>query len=234
MIIRNASLGQFKKNPYVIGSTSANFYTPVYAIHPNKVMSYVINDVYTYNKPYNTAKNLGAELNTYSSLFESLREVIVPRTYVFGYKENDYILNCLKGYLSDSDDNILLLLCSNDYKSCFNDDNTIAKEKLTLFVSQELLNNEIYKNLLRKLNSEFIDPCHAMGIDVTYTNSERIENHVYKNEFKVEYSSLTDLHEHLNTQPAEIYNFQIADYQIIHEGETEQEIEPETPDDLPW
>ena len=91
-----------------------------------------------------------------------------------------------------------------------------------MFVSNEFITNEIYKNVYKKVDAEIIQKCLLLNIDVFFTSSEKITNSVYQNEFEVSYNNLTELHEHLNSGIGNNLFFDESIYHQLPEEETEE------------
>lgn len=205
MIIKNHIYGEFKANPFIIGTTNKNNYFPIYAVfeeaamnEPDNMLSeHVIDNIFLYKKPYNECyKKTG--IGRYNDLFSVLSDSGKIRVYVFTFNEVPYYLNCLKGYIADKDDNILLILTTNSF-NIFDRNDKLNTECLKLFVSNELITNELYKNLFKKINSEYIQYCYENDIEVVFTNSLKIQKEVYSNDFDVSFNTLEELNNHLNS-----------------------------------
>jgi len=216
MIIRNYIYGQFKANPFVIGTTNRNEYFPVYTIfenqalnnNENKLSEHLINNIFLYKKPENqTHTKVGT--GRYDDLFTVLRDSGKVRVYTFVYNEVNYYLNCIKGYIADENDNILLILTTNSFNIFKEDTGDLKTNHLKLYVSNELVINEIYKNLFKKINSEYIEYCYNNDIEVVFTNSKKIQKAVYSNDFNVKFNNLEELNIHLKSGVGEnlFYNY---------------------------
>jgi hypothetical protein len=206
MIIRNYIYGRFEANPFVIGTTNRNEYFPVYAIFENQAFNYsenklsehLINDIFLYKKPQNnTYTKVG--IRRYDDLFTVLKDSGKINVYTFVYNEVNYYLNCLKGYIADENDNILLILTTNSFNIFKEYTGDLKTDNLKLYVSNELIINEKYKNLFKKINSEYIQYCYNNNIEVVFTNSEKIQKTVYSNDFNVEFNNLEELNNHLKS-----------------------------------
>ena len=73
----------------------------------------------------------------YDDLFNVLKEYVEPKVYSFTVNDETHYLTCLKGYIADKDDNILLLLGTKDIDIYYPYD-VLKVEKLKLFI---LFNN---------------------------------------------------------------------------------------------
>lgn len=217
MILEKRVYGNFQGNPFIIGSTVKNQYFPIYAVsmvssnvNRSDILYYngdplseeLLPNVFLYKKPLNVTNERYANLNKYADLFYHLSTTVKPSSYEFTYSDVSYFLNCNKGYLADSDDNILLCLCTKD-KNVFDNEGKLIFSNLRLFISNRLIKEEKYKNVYKKILIEYIDYCYQNNIDVFFTTSENIENQIFKNDFVVEYSNLTELNNHLNSNIGE-------------------------------
>lgn len=204
MIIRNHIYGEFDANPFVIGTTNKNDYFPIYSVFendnngPDNLLSeHIVDEIFLYKKPSNfcyTKTGIGR----YGDLFSVLSDSGKVRVYAFTHNEVPYYLNCMKGYIADKDDNILLILTTNSY-DVFDRNDKLNFKCLKLFVSNELVVNEIYKNLFKKINSEYLQYCYENDIEVVFTNSLKIQKEVYSNDFDVSFNNLEELNNHLNS-----------------------------------
>lgn len=225
MILTNNIYGNFKGNDFIIGSTNSNEYFPVYITFEEKrnsnyyyyeddfenrlselVLSNDTNNVYLYRKPERVKLHHNNLYDDYSSLFKSLERDTALGKYMFTYHDVQYHIGVMKGYLVDVNDNILMMLTTNKY-DIFDGDN-LKKEHLKLYVSTELIRNEIYTNFYKRLYKDYITLFYNEDIDVIFTTSSKIEEAVFKNDFRIEYDNLTQLNEILNILPYEIINHQ--------------------------
>ena len=248
MIIRDYNYGNFEGNPFVIGTTSKNKFFPVYALFENQrrndyyssndsincLSEHLVRDVFMYRKPDNKAIRNYANYTRYPDMINSLQTSGKPEVFQFLVNDEPHFINIMKGYISDKFDNILMLLtCKSEFikpnqmtltadifKSNYSEE--LNNEKLQLFVSNEFITNEIYKNVYKKVDAEIIQKCLLLNIDVFFTSSEKITNSVYQNEFEVSYNNLTELHEHLNSGIGNNLFFDESIYHQLPEEETEE------------
>ena len=201
MIVNQYNWGTFKGNPFVIGTTDLNEYFPVYTIGSDNnyrnMLTHIVSDVYSYQKPENMSFTKNG-FQRYDDLFNVLKEYVQPEVYQITVDSEHHFLTCMKGYLADKDDNILLLLVTND-TDIYQPYDNLKSEHLKLFISTELINNPLYKNLYKKLSTEYIDYCHKHDIEVVYTTSFNIHKRVYGNNFKVNINNLEELNSILNS-----------------------------------
>lgn len=248
MIIRDYNYGNFEGNPFVIGTTSKNKFFPVYALFEshrrndyygsvesvNCLSEHLVRDVFMYRKPENKAIRNYSTYTRYPDMINSLQTSGRPEVFQFLVNDEPHFINIMKGYISDKFDNILMLLtCKSEFikpnqmtltadifKPNYSEE--LNNEKLQLFVSNEFITNEIYKNVYKKVDAEIIQKCLLLNIDVFFTSSEKITNSVYQNEFEVSYNNLTELHEHLNSGIGNNLFFDESIYHQLPEEETEE------------
>ena len=217
-IIDRGGFGKFEGNPLVIGVTSANEYYPIYTL--NNDPGYInnpgytnnreelINGIYIYQKPVNRigTKRYGAFSN-YSDLFRCLQHGFKESRFNFKYADENHLLNCMKGYLADDEDNILMVLATRSDNIYLREHDLFSSElnveEIRLYVSTRLLMEEKYKNVYKKLEKDYIRSCYDHHIEVMFTTSEKIEEMVFSNHFHVDFDSITELNDHLNSDVAE-------------------------------
>ena len=199
MILKNnMSLEKFKDNPFVIGTTDINEYFPVYNIKNNYLLGEsVIKDIFMYHKPLKKSFS-DYTYTQYADLFNFIVGGYINGKCSFKMGDVDFEVNCTRGYMAGEDDNILLLLCTNS-KEIFTEDDKLNHKNLKLFVSTKLVKNPIYKNIYKKICSDYINKCYEKDVDVMYTTSEKIEELVYSNNIKIEYDNITELKTHLQS-----------------------------------
>lgn len=216
----------FVGSKYKLATTDLTEYFPVYATFErnrfdsyhydntenephNKLAELIINDVYLYRKPERVSlqRNITTQ-NHYVNLFQALESGNGTIKYLFSYNDEPHYLNVMRGYIADNNDNILLLLTTKQY-SIFDSHNTLIKAPLRLYISTELMRNEIYKNLYKRIEKEYISWFYDEDIEVIFTTSEKIEKSIFRNSFNVEFNNISELSEILLTEPQSIldYNF---------------------------
>lgn len=75
--------------------------------------------------------------------------------------------------------------------------NKLPKDQLVLFVSNDLIDNPIYKNLKKRIDAEYIELFRQLGIDIVY--SSNIEERLFKNNGLdlPKFSKISDIRKHL-------------------------------------
>lgn len=244
---------------YKVGTTNRNEFYPVYAsLEELKVNGYssdsdtfsqhIIGGIFSYHKPaycngisirgYSVISNFNALMST----FQGYNAMSVFR---FKVGEDTFYLNVTGGYIADTNGNILLVLCAksstitgwNNIMTTDNivdDDHNYFTDNLRLMVSTELLKNEKYKNVYKKINTEIVQSCFDMNIDVIYTTSQKIEESLYKNDFKINFQNLTELNEHLQSGIGRTYFLNETVYQEVEEEQDANEQQEEDIDTFEW
>lgn len=199
-------------NLFIIGTSDRNEYYPVYAISDG-LHEKIISNVFLFHKPKNAIEMYGSYGGNkrYNTLFDALRNSIRARVFNFTFNDMDYSLHINKGYIADKHDNILLLLSTKSFR-IFDEEEELIAENLRLYVSTELINNGIYKNIYKKIEKEYIQYCYKKNIDVVFTTSEKIEQQVFSNNLKKDFKSITELHEYLNNEVENIFFFDDSIY----------------------
>ncbi len=229
MILRNYNYGNFEGNPFVIGTTDKNEFFPIYTVfedsrryeysdNVNFLSEVLYENVYLYRKPISKSSLGYSSYSKYADLFNALQVSGKPERFGFEVNGTAHFLTITRGYIADEFDNILLILTTKSFEVFDENNDTLKSENLRLYVSTDLVNNEIYKNIFKKIDTEYIDYCYKNNIDVIFTTSDKIHNHTFKNDFKVEFNNLTELQEHLNSG---IGNNLFFDESIYHRPQEE-------------
>ena len=216
-ILSKNTLGNFIGNAFVIGTTLKNKYYPVYIIDEayeketastaNMLYQKVIGDVLIYEKPlFNRSILAEGSKFTHVGFFRRLRTESRLCRLNFISNQEYYQIYVMRGYLVDDWDNILLCLCTKS-RNIFDKEGELITSNLKLFVSNELINNSIYKNVFRQLNKEYIDFFYKNDIDVVFTTSKKIQNSIFGNHFKLEFKNINELNNHLKTEVKHLLNF---------------------------
>lgn len=173
----------------------------------NKLSELIINDVYLYRKPERLSLQPGlTSYHQYGNLFEALKSYNGTIKYLFSHNDEPYYLNVMRGYIADNNDNILLLLTTKQF-AIFDNEHNIIKNPLRLYISTEFMKNDIYKNVYKRIEKEYISKFYDEDIEVVFTTSEKIENSMFRNNFNVEFNNISELSEILLTEPQAILNY---------------------------
>lgn len=232
-----------KNSIYEVGTTNRNEFYPVYAsleklrvlgfANSDTFSKHIIDGIYSYHKPiYCNGINIRGfslitNFNSLMSAFQGYNSMSVLR---FKVGEDTFYINVTGGYIADTEGNILLVLCakSSTISSVANimttdnivDDNqNYHTNNLRLLVATEFFKEEKYKNIYKRIEKEIIQSCYEMGIDVMFTTSKKIEESLFKNDFEIEFQSITELHEHLQSGIGRTYFFNETDFQRREELE---------------
>lgn len=245
MVARHGSRN-FVGSRYKLATTDLNKYFPVYITFErdrandyswdgtgnephNKLAELTINDVYLYRKPERLSLQTGLSIyKDYPALLSGLLSFNGTIKFRFLHNDIPHYLNIMRGYIADSNDNILLLLTTKEYNVFDNTpEHEIRKNPLRLYISTEFMKNEIYKNVYKRIEKEYIDECYKEDVEVVFTTSEKIENNMFRNNFNVEFNNISELSEILLTEPHDIldYNFDLQPRVPNNiQGEVEEEL----------
>lgn len=210
---------QFIGIDYVIGTSDASEYIPIVSATD---MTYIATRIAIYHKPLGEFQERLPKLNrtTVTNRLERNRNLT---TCIFNRVEDiNVIIKVAKGYISDENDNILLMLASkkshihytNSYDRYIDSNYSNAefsKENIVLLLSTELMSNKKYSMLYKHLEKEYIADAYKQDIDVIFTTSAKIEKKCYSNNFKVEFNTIDELTNHLNSVVGQVV-FQDDDF----------------------
>lgn len=197
--INLSARGSFERDEFAIGTTSKNNYYPFYSQLSKEQIS---ETDYMYYKP--THKR-GYGISRYSELFETLTSRMFFSRFNFTVNDKDHHVLVMKGYIANHLKQTLFMLSVKDYNT-FNLVSQYHEEpdykKFKLFIATEFITNPIYSNLWRKIDKEYVQKCHELGIAVEFNTLENLDTFFFSNEFELEYNNLTELQAHLNNNVA--------------------------------
>lgn len=198
---------------FKVGTTFNNDYFPLYSQFNNKNIT---DDVFMYYKPKLSIRSQ-YNISKYDRLFKKLNYSMNFHKYRFDFNKEQECISLLKGYIVDSNNNILLMVGINKYFDNnlqdaliteLEENRVVVKDenysKFKLFISTEFINNPMYSNIWKKLNSVYVQEYYKKNIPVEFTTSDKIDEMFFGNEFKVKFDSITKLSEHLNNDVIEI------------------------------
>lgn len=185
----------------IIGTSDCNKYIPTYAIygHVGHVFEHKTTGEEKTVLEYSLPKGLQYGSRRYDTLFGTLQNGISIKKFVFRLGGEEHSVNCFRGVIYNDERDILLCL-GIDPEYAINTptaelEREIDETQLVLFVSEKLQQPR-YKNLRKKLETEYIEVAKSKGIDVIYTN--RINNWLFKNNFKPpKFRSVIEMNKHL-------------------------------------
>ena len=241
--------GNFHGSQNILATTNLNIYFPAYVTYErdrrdnhvysnrgqdpeNKLADIISNDVYLYRKPERLSLISSSSMHdTYTYLFSTLEKDVGNIKYMFTYNDVQHYLNIRLGYIADTQDNILLLLTTNDF-FIFDKDKKLKKNCLRLYISTEFIKNEIYKNFYKRLEKDYISKFYEEDIEVVFTTSQKIEEKTFKHNFNLEFNNLTELETLLAEEPNNIMAWEEeegTDIRVPYNYEIEQVVEEELP-----
>lgn len=239
-------ISKYRLNPFKIGVSTVSDALPAYAFigefyfNRQEQFGYTIkdsfltpavhikDDIFMYHKPENYVKKFPSTryLTTFQQLITQLTSYSGHSKFRFTVAGEEKYLNVFGGYLSDDEDNILLLLTvkkenfmltnlgnrvclskSNIFVDRLDNPsapNELKVDKFRLYISSELISNPTYKNFYKRLDKEFIQPNLQKGVEVLITTSQKIENSVYSNNFKIEGETIEEINNTLKEKPLEL------------------------------
>lgn len=190
-----------------VGTSDCNEYFPIFALGAHRVLKIMPEDVtiVEYCMPIIQVSNQYSVSRNYSDLLYHLRDhssTSSPAKYKFIVGGELKFLNVDRGMLFDDEGNILLCLAlKTQYILSTPKEAIIAgtpADKFALFITDKL-DNEIYKNVKKRLVESYINVCEELNIDIIKTrrlNSWIFNNNVEKRKFK----NVTDMKKHLREE----------------------------------
>ena len=217
-LISNYVQGKFTGSQDIVGVSDVNEYYPVYTIFnggdyrssnfpgDHKVSENIVGNTFLYRKPSLENVNYIFGINKYSDLKAGFKNSLRLKVFKFSYAAIPHKIYFCKGYIADEEDNILMVLTTNS-RNIFNAEGHLKHKHLKMFVANELITTEYYKNVFRKLNTMFLDYCYQNDIEVVFTSSKKIEKEVFKSGVNIKFSSITELNNILQSGIGENLSF---------------------------
>lgn len=204
MILKREFYGnEFIGDPYVLGTTDVGEYFPVYMAWGS---THIMDGIFSYEKPVNKANGYGGQ--QYNDLFSYLAESRKSCTFTFSYDSVRHHLTVLKGYIADERNNILLCLAVNG-PNLFDSDGKMLTDNYRLYISPKFILEEKYKNLYKRIEKDYVNVCHEIGVQVLYMDSRKIEAELFSNSHKVTFTTIAELQSYLTSDLGENLFFDI-------------------------
>lgn len=172
-------------NEFEIGSNADTAFIPWYSFF---FREYIVDtkDVYAYHKP-KPMVNGTTSISQYDDLFTVLNnKQLNGGVFYFtiaGEQKKIWVYN---GYILDENFNSLMVLTVKDYYS-------MEPDNCRILISSEFITNPIYKNVWKKIESDYIGDAYVKDIEVRTINSKRIDKMLFPSKPPIVYDNLTEL-----------------------------------------
>jgi len=155
-------------------------------------------DLYIYYKPH-----ISSKYHTSNKSLNNLISNLQDKYYVYNTRieKEDSVMNIYikKGYIIDEKNNILLCLTTNDLKVS-NSNHILKDESLRLYISNQLVNNPLYKSLYNKLQKDYIIYYQRNDVDIFYMSSKKIEQELFKSPKIFNFKTIEQMNNYLNSK----------------------------------
>lgn len=188
-----------------IGTSDCNEYVPFYTIMNHILLDIEGHRIIEYGKPnYNYT---GFYARTYRDLFSDLKNINHTKTYNFTLQGEPHQFGYTRHTIYSTDNK---LLCCLAIKSSALLNNSFAQlqanqnpEDFIFLVDNTLFSNPIYKNIAKKVDSNYISLFKESDIDLVYTND--IDKWLFKNNLsKPTFKNVPEMMKHLKTEVPKI------------------------------
>ena len=196
----------YNKNNYKsipTGTSDCNEYIPVFAIINHELIVFKTSEVKIMEYSMPLANNNYTYIRQYAHVLDRLESTLYPVRYIFKAQGVSHNLYIDRGIIFNEQGEILLSLAINT-KYLFSlskedfEKGELDSDKFVLFLSKEL-DNPIYKNLKKKLDTLYINEAIVLGIDVVI--SSKIPNWIFKNNVEpIKFKSVAELNKHLKQE----------------------------------
>ena len=194
--------------PYLLndGFSHKNDYIPLYSAWVNKGI-YNRNMIH-YSIPFSQEHllNNGRSYNRYSDLYSILETNGLPRR--FQTSSMDKPLYIMRGLIFELDEDNkptvhFLVAVKSEYIFSIDRSNPDLS-MFSMFISNEFIKGDSYKNVYKKIRKDFIEEHQLKGIDTIVTND--INKWCYKNDLDIpSFSTIAEMKEYLKTFNSKIF-----------------------------
>jgi hypothetical protein len=214
IIISKRTVGRFKEDEFSIGTTSKNNYYPFYSLFEQEQIT---DNSYIYYKP---SISYHSYISRYSELFETIGKSMHFNRFDFTYDNESHFIYAMKGYITNDIGKTLFMLSINDYDNVFEGDKP-KYSKFKVFVATEFITNPIYSRIWRKIDKEYIQECHNLGISVEFNSLDKLDSSFFSNEFKINFNNLSELSNHLENDVSKLLFEDVNYYPSFDDSTTE-------------
>lgn len=230
----NSNLRLLEGEPHLLAEAKVNNFIPVHIFRNGR---YNINSINTfgrnegdlfYYKPISiTSLDYTYRMiysSTYRNLFKALRGESPTIRFDFRTGEESRSIVVSKGYISNEDGHILLLLALRNKEEVIskymgsNAQSEANPEDLVLFITHEFVSSETYKNVFRRIKRDYIDLTIVNQIDLIHTTSSKILKEVYSNSLSLTPKDPTNFKKAIsNLSLTNLKRFLEGDYSFVEE-----------------
>lgn len=192
----------------LIGTSDCNMFVPFYAVFAHQLLSLQEGQVQVmeYQVPSDVSVGRSRTDRQYAVLLNNLRNARRPKKYAYMLAGLEHTFDYHKGFIAKEGRVLMCLGINSEYimETPFTEiqDNPDIS-KFTLFISNAFEEDETLKNIRKRVNTEYIADCKAVGIDIMYTS--RIEEWLYSNNYTApNFANVVEMMQHLKEVPASL------------------------------
>src|SRR6187402_95845 len=170
-----------------IGTSDCNMFIPFFAVFQHSLITFKDREdvqVLEYSLPIDVPEINGFEYR-YDRMIHHLINTMTPKRFKFSVATVPQHVNVVRGAIYGPNENLLICLGINvQYLFSKPIEEIVANpdySQFCIFVSNELDENPIYKNLKKKLHMDYFPEAAVQGIDIVYTT--KIADRLIRNNF---------------------------------------------------
>ena len=149
-------------------------------------------------------------IGRYDQLINRLHTQMMPDRFEFVFEQETYHIYCMRHCILDTNNRPLLLMVC-DGKDRLTPDGFVREREaieevsdMKLLISTELMLEDRYTNVWKKLEKEYVRGFYRNGLRVEYTTSERIVSEVFNDSIEVHFADTAHMSDHLRNDVPEI------------------------------
>lgn len=177
-----------KKRFDYVGQTSVTKEVPLYAINTLLLDENHTDNIKLFRDLLFVKPFFQRYRNTYKLYYNDLLYYLKSRAITYRWrferKGDSYFIVSSNYYIADDSGNILFIITvtlNNDVNDYVNRNVYHDTENLNIYVSNEFMNNPIYKTIYNKIKKEIINDLVEKGASLITTSSKNIEKKLFQN-----------------------------------------------------
>lgn len=202
----NFNANSYNRDDYrtrLMGTSDCNVFIPFFSLFAHDLLIFESQRdlrILEYSIP-GTPQHYNSE-RQYARMGMHLKSGQQPKRYNYKLRGVDHFICMHRGLLYKDDMILMCLGIKTDYVMNTPIEEISSRPDITqfsLFISNEFDNNPLYKNIRKKIDSMYVEPCRVQGIDIVLTS--RINNWLFSNNFvQPKFKSVTDMVKHLQEE----------------------------------
>ena len=214
-LTRNITKDAIMTTTALYSTTASNLY-PFYILCSTHLVSPIGNG-FLYEKL--SVERIDNVIGRYDNLFSTLDNRLSMDRFEFKVSDEVYHLYVAKHFIMDKTGNIMFCMAFDDLSLMASSQNQFTDYRpFKLFVSTKFITEDIYKNIWKKIDKDYVSDCYFKGIRVEFTTSKLISESLFKSPVNLNFSNVSDM-DRFTSKVKDIFNTSFLSQQIVYEEE---------------